>query len=193
MRIVWTGFEPFGEHSYNPSWDAARAADGACGEDLSSRAERLAVEYEAVKRWAGDRFPSGERLLLVAFGLAETRSTVCLEARARNVVGARADETGATLRGRDRLDSTGPEVVRPGLTLEGLRSSLAGRLEGTPLPEVEMSDDAGTFVCNALYYCALSACSGGDDALFIHLPPLAPQQAELLGRETANAIVNELG
>lgn len=194
MRIVWTGFEPFGEHSYNPSWDVARAADGACGEGVSSRAERLAVEFEAVEHWAGERFPSGERLLLVGFGLAEMRSMICLEGRARNVVGTRADEAGATVQGRDRLAASGPDEIRPALELEELRNSLAERLAETrtPFPEVEISDDAGTFVCNALYYQALKSCSGEDDALFVHVPPLAPQQAGLLGRQTASALLNEL-
>ncbi len=47
MKIVFTGFEPFGNDNYNPSWEAVSLLPDRVG-NCDIRKYRLPVEYDTV-------------------------------------------------------------------------------------------------------------------------------------------------
>jgi len=190
MRLVCTGFEPFSAHDYNPSWDVARGAAERVAD--ASDAVELPVEYEYVRQWAvgGSWREGGQRPdAVVQFGLGETRETIDLESTARNLRGTRADEAGAATDAAGALRPGAPDRLTSNVSIDSLRSSLARRLEPHDLPDVSVSDDAGTYVCNALYFHTLDEIANSDsgdpvpeaEILFVHVPWLEPDDARRVG------------
>ncbi|MCH3910005.1 MAG: hypothetical protein LKJ81_02050 [Bacilli bacterium] len=102
--------------------------------------------------------------LTISFGLASQRKKISLEERAYNLMGAKCvDEDGIMLNGKKIIDG-GDEILSTNLQLASLSSALQN--EGF---DVEVSHDAGRFICNEVYYLGLKNVK---TALFVHLPPL---------------------
>lgn len=163
MKLVFTGFGPYGDVDYNPSWDAAQAAAKATG----STAELLPVTVEAgeevSRRWADDA------LLLVHFGVATKRREVCLERYAHNWWQDLDEDRPMRL-------AEGPGALEVALPLD----DWAAQLTHASGVRWRVSHDAGTFVCNATLYHSLQAL-GPERALFVHIPPMYPMQALEIG------------
>jgi pyroglutamyl-peptidase len=187
-RLVWTGFEPFGENSYMPSGDVAAAAREASGEEYEADAETLAVEFDGVRDWVDRRLANEETIWAVHVGLAEDREAISLERVAFNEIGGRTDEAGARPDAGDgQLMSPGPGSLETDFPVEPLAALIAPQLTEEGLPSVEVSDDAGRYVCNALYYYSLryngrSAGTPNAESLFVHVPMMTPEEATRLGR-----------
>lgn len=180
MEWVFTGFEPFGDHLYNPSWDVAQGA----AEALSGTAYELEVTFEAARRYAGWLLPEGsgtgdEARRLVMFGLAGRASEIRFERFAHNLRG---------------VEDFGEEPLEPGVAM--LRataldvSALARRWKtrreaDMPMPAV--SRDTGNYVCNALYWHTLGRVG---TALFVHVPPMEPALARRVGARLAEVLAS---
>lgn len=168
MNVLFTGFEPFGKLDYNPSWDAAAAAAEAFG----GVAELLEVTWDAARDAVRQ---SSEFDLAVHFGVAAERQAPCLERYAHNT---RSD----LLRAAQLVDD-GPHAIECSLPLNALVEVLSNATGDAWY----VSDDAGTYVCNATLYHALWQL-GADRAMFVHVPMLSPEDARSLGRAVANAL-----
>jgi pyroglutamyl-peptidase len=167
MNVLWTGFEPFGEHAYNPSWTVAQAA----ARRSEGRARQLPVTYGT--RVEADGWPD----LMCHLGLGASRSRICLERVATNHAGERPDNDGVVHEGP--IEEEGPNRRTTALDTDRLLDVLAPRLKASKLPAPRISDDCGDYVCNALYYTQL----GHSDvpAMFIHVPNLDRSEARRLG------------
>ena len=128
---------------------------------------------------------------MVALGQASGRAAVSLERVAINVDDARIpDNAGAQPVDRPVVEG-GPAAYWTGLPIKAIAARL--RREGIP---VEISQSAGTFVCNHLFYglCHRLAGQTGRRGGFIHLPALPGQQpssglaADVSARAVALAI-----
>lgn len=148
MTPLVTCFGPFGDVAHNPTVDVtAGFADRVI---LRTALATLAV-------------PPGVSVA-VATGLARKRSKVSVERVAINVADFRIPDV-------DGAQPTGVPVVVDGpdayLTSVDVRA-LCAAIDAAGIA-VEVSNTAGTYVCNAWYYALLHA---GVDAVFLHLPPL---------------------
>ena len=171
--FLLTGFEPFGGESINPSWEVARALDGErIGEALvvarqlpccfgEAAGALRAMLDELQPRWA------------LALGQAAGRSDFSIERVAINVDDARiADNAGA-----QPVDvpvvAGGPAAFFATLPIKAMVAGL--REAGLP---ASISQTAGTFVCNHVFYALMHALQARPDvrAGFMHLP-LLPEQA----------------
>jgi len=148
-----TGFGPFGSVSQNPS---ALLASSHAPHHI------LEVSFAAVDRFIASRpWEAFDHLLLMGVAGAEPRFR--LERTARNYVGAAPDVRGVC-RGPGAIDSSAP-------------SAFYSTLWPGPLLETDgefwrASDDAGSYLCNYLFFRALqhgSGCRVG----FLHVPLLA--------------------
>ncbi len=166
-----TGFEPFDGRTRNVSWDAVRAMDGVRVGDARVRVLRLPVVWEATRERIerAVRDPDDSVVLLVGFGEGRP-DRIAIERTAHN----RADTASRDVRGRRapraRFVAGGAERFESALGVERLRGILAR--SGF---EAEVSDDAGSFLCEEAYYhladLAPTAPDGRRRALFVHLPP----------------------
>ncbi len=160
MKANYTGFEPWGEIAYNPSWDVARSAAAFSG----SSAELLPVSFDVV-----DMNFEG---FVVHFGVAIKREYVELERYAHNIKIEDQQQT-------RRLSESGNVAYETSLNLAAHLNALNADIPEWSFRE---SRDAGTFVCNALYYSSLSQNS---NRLFVHIPMMKPADAKALGRQLA--------
>jgi pyroglutamyl-peptidase len=142
--ILITGFNPFGGASRNPS----QAVVEAVAETELVRAEILPTEFER----AGRRIAELLEELKPAFNLDDARI---------------ADNAGDQRQGRP-IEPGGREVLASTLPLE----QIAAELQDHGIP-VTFSDSAGRFVCNHVFYKALSTLAAAGlwvPAGFVHLP-----------------------
>ncbi len=187
--VCFTGFEPFGPHVVNPSWSVALTAAATVGRRVAARAVLLPVTFDATARFAADlvRAPQAPELV-VHLGLAEMRTEVSIERAAHNRRDAREDNDGAVA----------PGALVPGAAEIFSDAPLATSLaEAWPNPSrvapTLLSDDAGEFVCNALYFHALRATADRDTRVsFVHVPAVDAAGAVTLGSELGTAVLRIL-
>jgi len=180
LRILVTGFGPFGGSSINPSEMLARA--------ITSEPWPGAVMSCAVLPViGGSGLDSCRAMLRRAIDAHQPAIVICLgeSARACHVTFERvavnlrddriADNAGVQWQDQPVIES-GPVAYFSSLPVRAMRDACEG--EGVP---AILSTSAGTFLCNEIMYALLHGIEQGEfasvkSAGFIHLPQL-PQQA----------------
>jgi pyroglutamyl-peptidase len=165
MKVLITGFEPFQKEKLNPSCEILK--------QLPDKFEKIVLPVSYKRSFAGL-----EKLLqqndydhIFMLGQAGGREKICLEKVAMNFVGAKIpDEDGQYL--EDQLiDPTAPQSFISNQPIEAW-------IENLPKDKVMISQSAGSFVCNYLYFKTLywlALNRKTTHAVFIHLPWM-PQQ-----------------
>lgn len=166
MRILMTGFEPFGGEKKNPSWEAvSRLPDKLCGAEIMRR--RLPVTYagsEAELTRLTEELRPG---YVIATGQAGGRTGVSVECCAVNRDHSdRPDNAGETRRYAP-ISQSGAAAYFTDAPVEKIVAAVRGA--GLPCAP---SFSAGTYVCNHVYYRLLESAGR---ALFVHVP-FIPEQ-----------------
>ncbi|WP_313917624.1 pyroglutamyl-peptidase I [Tahibacter sp.] len=172
-RVLLTGFDPFGGETVNPSWEAVRRLDAQIVRRHQVIALQLPTCFGQSLRALRAALTRHAPVLVISVGQAGGRSRVSLERVAINIDDARIADNA----GREPVDRA---VVRgaPAAYFSTLpiKAQLAA-LQKAGLP-AEISQTAGTFVCNHVFYGLMHALRdtprvrGG----FVHIPFL-PEQA----------------
>lgn len=177
MKILVTGFEPFGQDTEN--------ASGAVVERL--RGFEWDPGLEVVTSilpvtWSGSA-PAFLRAIethhpdaVLAVGEAGGRALVTPERRARNIGHGRIPDNDGAPRPAAPLDE-GPEFLESRID----PASLVAAIRSVSVP-AEVSDDAGAFLCNAVYRALLHETNL--PGTFIHVPAVRSQGSATVGRET---------
>lgn len=174
--ILLTGFEPFGGETTNPSWQAAQRA----AELLTEQGQdAVAVEVPCVFGRSIDVLAAAvERFrpeIVLCAGQAGGRGRISVERVAINVDDARIPDNA----GRQPIDEPvvagGPAAYFSTLPIKACREAVA-RL-GIP---VEVSQTAGTYVCNHVFYGLMDLLAGrkGVRGGFVHVPYSTEQGEE---------------
>jgi pyroglutamyl-peptidase len=172
VRILVTGFEPFGGQSLNPSWEVARALHGLQLQGAQVTAVQLPCVFAQALPALQQALAQHRPDIVLALGQAEGRCDFSVERVAINVMDARiADNAGA-----QPIDvpviAGGPAAYFSTLPIKSLVTGL--KAAGFP---ASVSQTAGTFVCNQVFYALQHTLAGlGVHSGFVHLP-LLPEQA----------------
>ena len=174
MKVLVTGFTPFGGEQINPSWEAVKRLPEHIGEMTITKRE-IPTEFDAAcaaLRAAMDELRPDAVLSIGQYGGAN---------------GIRVERVAVNLRDARIADNAGAkpvdEPVVPGApdayfaTLPTRR--IVEKLREQDIP-AQLSYSAGTFVCNNLLYCALHESAQKFPATrcgFVHVPYL-PEQAK---------------
>lgn len=170
MKTLLAGFEPFGEHAENPSRLIVRrlAEEGIAGTDLVT-AELPTVFAAAdaeIRRLLDLHRPD----LLLSIGVASGRSVISVERIGLNLDDtALPDNAGVASEARPIVEG-GPLALASTLPVLDMRAAI-GRL-GLP---AEVSNHAGTYVCNHVLYAALHHAQARGYATrigFLHVPQI---------------------
>jgi len=171
VRVLLTGFKPWGTQRRNPSGEVARTLGGhVLPVAYAAAARRLRVLIRAVRPDA-----------ILMLGLAPGRQTMALEALALNI--DHSEDPGSR-RWRKPIQK-GPLLLPTRLPIDALHRALSR----ARIP-VRISHHAGTFICNHVFYVALAAsrvpCG------FVHVPPFTwiPETRQL---QAVRLILQELG
>ncbi|MCF3141338.1 pyroglutamyl-peptidase I [Paenarthrobacter sp. AR 02] len=171
--ILLTGFEPFGEDAVNPSWVAVqRARDILRNEGHAVEALELPCVFgrsAAALNAAMDRLVPD---VVVCVGLAGGRERVSLERVAINCDDARIPDNA----GQRPIDQ---EVIRGGPAAYFSSLPIKAALRNLQIAGIkgEVSQSAGTYVCNHVFYALMHALASrpGVRGGFIHVPYLPEQ------------------
>lgn len=173
MKLLITGFTPFGGEKLNPSWEAVKRLPDRIGETELIRREVPTAfdESGAALRAAIEALRPDAVLCVGQYGGA---SCIRVERVAVNLRDARiADNAGAQPVDQPAVPG-GPDAYFATVPTRGIVDAL--REAGIP---AQLSYSAGTFVCNNLLYCALHESARQYPAMrcgFLHVPFL-PEQA----------------
>ena len=172
--ILLTGFEPFAGDTVNASWLAVQAVASSW-----DRPESLAIaELPVVFGLAADRLDAiiaeHRPRLLVATGLAAGRVAVTPERVAINVDDARIPDNAGNAPIDEPIVAGGPAAYFSTLPIKAAVSAIGAA--GIP---ASVSQSAGTFVCNHVFYRLMDAASRlpGMRAGFVHVPSASEHSA----------------
>jgi len=174
MKAVVTGFEPFDGDSVNPASAALGHLPPRLGElALATRVLPCAFD-EAIDALAAAVAASVPDIVLCV-GLAGGRAALSLERVAINIDDARIPDN----RGRQPIDrpvvAGGPPAYFTTLPVK----AAAAALRAAGLPAI-VSNSAGTFVCNHVFYGLMHLAATRHPGLrggFLHIPYLPSQAA----------------
>jgi len=189
MRVLLTGFEPFAGESVNPSMEVLRQVEreGTPGVELDCLV--LPVARAAADGRLLERLGAGGLDALVMLGEAGARAQVMPERVAINV----DDYPMADNAGQRPCDEPvvvgGPAAYFSTLPLRDMMNAL----KAADIP-AGISNSAGTFLCNRLFYRAMHHLHGTGDVFaagFVHLPYLH-QQVKGRGEAVASMSLDTL-
>jgi len=165
--ILLSGFEPFGGYPVNSSWEAIRKLGGQKIDDFLIKTVLLPVEYHGSAEKLLDEIKQDQPSIIVAFGMAAA-DFVRLESTAKNYIGMEKDNAGIAPVSRE-ISANGAFEYHGTLPLVKIKELLISNQI-----KVSLSDDAGDYLCNYIYYRLMSQKDepGVKYCGFVHLPPL---------------------
>jgi pyroglutamyl-peptidase len=175
MKTVFlTGFEPFGGEKINPSAEIARLLHGTVVHGHEIRGALLPCVFGAAITELQQQLRATRPALVICLGQAGGRTDITPERVAINVDDARIpDNAGGQPLDRP-IRPKGPAAYWSTLPIKAIVAALQQR--GLP---ASVSQTAGTFVCNHVFYGLMHALRGQGKIRggFIHVPFL-PEQAQ---------------
>ena len=174
QSVLLTGFEPFDNAPINPSWEAVRRLDGVqLSEGVQIVARCLPCAFATAAETLLQLINELQPAMVIATGLGPGRSDISIERVAINVNDARIPDN----LGAQPIDTAvvegGPAAYFSTLPIKGMVKAV--RDVGIA---ASVSQTAGTFVCNQVFYRLQHALAGtGVRSGFIHVPGL-PESGE---------------
>lgn len=172
MKILLTGFEPFGGHDTNPSWECLQGLGQVAGAEVVK--VRLPVSFtqapvalrEALELYAPE--------MVICLGVAVGRKKITPEKVAINLAHGRIADNDGSKPLDVPLIPGGPDGRFSTLPV----FYLADDLEAAGIP-AQVSYTAGAYVCNCVMYHLLDwAVPRGIPAGFVHVPGEADMPVE---------------
>lgn len=169
--VLVTAFEPFAGLETNTSWEVAKRLSGerVAGHEVVTVG--LPVVWEEARAKLGRAVREHYPAAAISMGVGWS-GYVKVERVARNVRGRHKDNRGE-LPPASEVEPGGPPEIATRLPA----ARIAERLGEMGLP-VQLSDSAGTYLCNEAFYALLRATDSGTPAGFIHLPRAGPDRAK---------------
>jgi pyroglutamyl-peptidase len=196
MKILITGFDPFGGEPINPSWEAVRRLPDAVKSIEIIRAQiptSFSRSVDVVRAAILEHDPD----VVVCVGQAGGELGISAERVASNVDEGRIPDNDGNQPIDTRIRADGPAAYFSSLPVEAMVTAM----KKTGIPAV-VSNNAGAYVCNHLMYQVLYMIDHefpGKRGGFVHVP-YAPQQVvnkpgepALAINEVATALVAGLG
>lgn len=175
MRVLITGFEPYGKEEHNPSREIAIKLDGSEIDGSKIFGAEMPVSYKKIKEVLIEKIKEVKPKIIINLGLSPGVSYIRLERVAINIMDAGPDNDG--YRPIDEpIEPEGPAAYFSTIPIKKIVENL--KKEGIP---AAISNSAGTFLCNCIMYHTLhyiftenlNAIAG-----FIHVPYTPKQAAE---------------
>ncbi|NUM45257.1 MAG: pyroglutamyl-peptidase I [Anaerolineales bacterium] len=167
MKLLLTGFEPFGQNSANPTQhlvETLAARPPSPGVKLIARV--LPVEYVNAEQQLQALIHAHRPDVILSLGLAESRAKISLERVALNLDDASLPDNAGELRQGTPICPEAPAAYFSTLPLDSLKIAL----ENAEIP-VHISNHAGAYLCNHIFYVARHEVESlGIPCGFVHMP-----------------------
>jgi pyroglutamyl-peptidase len=165
--VLVTGFEPFGGDATNPSWEICTRLP----KEISGRRVeicRVPCEFRRAIEVVAEAIERHHPDIVISLGLAGGRNRIGVERVAINVDDARIPDNAGAQPIDEMIAANGPPAYFATIPVKAIARGV--RAAGVP---AEVSNSAGTYVCNHVMYGVLHylAASGNHArAGFIHVP-----------------------
>ena len=167
MKILVTGFDPFGGETVNPAYEAVKLLPDTIG-----GAQIFKLEIPTVFSLSGPAVEEGIKKyqpdVVLCVGQADGRASISVEKVAINFVDARIPDNNGEQPLDEPLQADGPAAYFSTLPVK----AMVQHVKDAGLP-CYLSFTAGTYVCNSIMYNVLYMCEKrypGIRAGFIHVP-----------------------
>jgi pyroglutamyl-peptidase len=175
MKILLTGFEPFGKATLNPSGEIVKQISG---ENIVTAI--LPVAYaqsaERLMQLIAEHNPE----VVICLGQAEGRTQITPERIAINLDDARLADNEAVMRNEMPILLDGPVAYESTLPIK----EMVKAINNTGVPAA-VSLSAGAFLCNHVFYVAQNHFKGTKvRSGFVHVPLMDEQAEEFPGLPT---------
>lgn len=174
MKIIVTGFDPFGGETINPSIECVKALPEIEGVELI-RLELPTVFKESAKR-LNEVIKDVKPDAVLSVGQAGGRAGITMERIAINVDDARIPDNISQQPIDEEIQVEGEAAYFSTLPIKRIVKAI--REAGI---SAEVSNSAGTFVCNHIMYQSLFAATKADKpfkAGFMHIPFIPEQTTD---------------
>ena len=177
MKVLLTGFDPFGGETVNPAWEAVSRVQPPQGMELR--------KIQVPTLFAGALEPVEEAMecfrpdVVLCVGQAGGRTAVTPERIGINLMDATIADNSGFIPQNQPIVEGGPDGLFATVDVKAMAQAI--RQAGIPS---QVSNSAGTFVCNRLLYGVLLLCKEkypGTRAGFVHVPFLPRQTADRPG------------
>ena len=188
MKVLVTGFEPFGGEEINPSWRAV----GALPDELNGATllkVQLPVSFERVRKILPRLIAREKPDVVLLTGQAGGRPNITVERVAINVMDSTMPDNDGLKPEDEPVFEGAPDAYFATIPVKGVVRAL--RNSGIP---AGVSNTAGTYVCNTAMFTALHtiAVSGMEaKAGFIHVPFSHEQALDKPRPSMAQKTINE--
>ncbi|EHR79487.1 pyrrolidone-carboxylate peptidase [Thermococcus litoralis DSM 5473] len=175
MKILATGFEPFGGEKINPSWEAVKELPEKIG-NAEIIKHQLPVSFKGVKEKLPKIIEDVRPDVVVLTGQAGGRVNITVERVAINVMDARMEDNEGYKPEDEPIFEDAPAAYFATVPVK----RIVNALRENKIPAM-VSNSAGTYVCNTAMYIALHyiAINGLEaKAGFIHVPYIPEQVLE---------------
>lgn len=177
MKVLVTGFEPFGGEKINPSWGAVKELPEKIG-NAEIIKHQLPVSFKGVKEKLPKIIEDVRPDVVVLTGQAGGRVNITVERVAINVMDARMEDNEGYKPEDEPIFEDAPAAYFATIPVK----RIVNALRENKIPAM-VSNSAGTYVCNTAMYTALHyiAINGLEaKAGFIHVPYIPEQVLEKL-------------
>ncbi|WP_457753375.1 pyroglutamyl-peptidase I [Thermococcus sp.] len=175
MKVLVTGFEPFGGENVNPSWEAVKMLP-----DVIENAEivkyQLPVSFKKVRELLPEIISKKKPEVIILTGQAGGRTNITVERVAINVMDSTKEDNDGYKPEDEPIFEDAPVAYFSTLPIK----RIVRALRENKIPAM-VSNTAGTYVCNtamftALHYVATNGLNA--KAGFIHVPYIPEQVLE---------------
>lgn len=170
MRVLLTGFEPFGGSDVNSSWETATRVEQLAPIGVALEVAQLPISFkragEAIREILQTKRPD----VLVMLGQRGKGQSVDIERIAVNLMDSANPDNDGYCPQEQRIADDGDSAYFSNIPVKILREALMSR--GIP---AKVSNSAGLYVCNSTYYNALNEIYEQHlqtKVVFVHLPKL---------------------
>jgi pyroglutamyl-peptidase len=170
MGALFTGFGAFPGVSVNPTELLIARWQRSLERRPTNQCECyvLPTEYRGSEAAIRDLLDRHNPRLLIMLGVKPSAATISLERYALNIDDSSAPDAAGEIRDGTPISTGGPEALMTSIDLIALRNGMLAREYS-----IEISNHAGTYVCNHAYYHALNLVESENrptQVLFVHVP-----------------------
>lgn len=172
MKVLLTGFEPFGQEKVNPSWETVKAFP-ELREDVEVLKICLPVSFQKAVTMLEQAVDDYRPDVVLSIGQAGGRCAIEVERVAINMVDSNKPDNDGYQPHECQLRADAPNAYFSNLPLKRLVEAIQN--EGIP---AAISNSAGLYVCNSVFYTAMHLVYSkypNMQAGFIHVPYLPCQ------------------
>ena len=172
MKVLLTGFEPFGQDKVNPSWETVKVFPELM-EDVEVLKVCLPVSFQKAMMMLEQTIDDYRPDVVLSIGQAGGRCAIEVERVAINIADSKKPDNDGYQPQECQLRADAPNAYFSNLPLKLLVEAIQD--EGIP---ATISNSAGLYVCNSVFYTAMHLVYSkypNMQAGFIHVPYLPCQ------------------